>query len=400
MARASFYWNNLLRSTCIAILTALSAATAAAKSPAPPSLCTRLAARVHNSPGIMSEPGNRLLPNVMFDRFGTSDVGSSDCGNIWQTILGDMGISKTKSRLEAPDCFMPADQWGVYLLQRLPGTRVYMGGAFAGSGDCLHAVFVETSRRSSGHLLVRKIASPQGYTDPCIGVTSGLGTVMGVPSYVESGEVSGRSLDSFIRVTPWIGHGWGPACKVTFRWRYRYRGAVQYCARQAPCRAAKAASAELARRYVAFRHAASRREVVLSAGHAVPDLDQSAMSARGLAAVSRAWKMLSRQCAAHVGFPAYMCARYPSRKGGEALYTTFKYFPLKLGGQLYIGGIGHLGAGRGYPPILLSIYALPKKGQERLSGLVGIWINPSRAAGAPSELITYGEEAVVTYPWD
>ena len=363
----------------------------------------RLAAKVHNSPDIMSGPVNKLLTDVTFTRIGTSGVGSSHCGDIWRAILRDMGrdmgLPETKSTLAALGYPLscPTDQSGPVFLQRLAGTRVYMGGAFEGSGDCMHAIFVEISPRSPGRPAVRRIFPPQGYTGPCIGVTSGLGKVMGVPSYVENGDVNGGSLDYFIRVTPWTGHNWGPACKVTFHWRHRYRGKVQYCARQSPCQAAKAASAGLARRYVAYRHAASPREVVLGTGTTVPDLDPAAMSARGLAAVARAWKMLSRQCAANGGLPAYMCARYPSRKGGERLYSTFEYFPLKLGRRLYVGGMGHLGAGREYPPILLSIYAVPGRGQGKLSGLVGIWINPCCVTGAPPAVITHGAAADVNY---
>jgi hypothetical protein len=127
----------------------------------------------------------------------------------------------------------------------------------------------------------------------------------------ESGPVRGSSLDWFIRVTPWRGHEWGPACKPTFRWRFGYRSKLQFCAWQAPCRAARAASAELARRFVAYNHAASRRKVVQSDGHAVPDLDPSAMGVQGLAAVKRAWGMLSRQCTADGDLPEEMCAQFP-----------------------------------------------------------------------------------------
>jgi hypothetical protein len=393
MKRQKFYWHNVSRIMSVAVLAALSASTAAA----PRSLCVRLAAEFHDSPVLKSEPVNRLIPNVAFAGVGTSGFGSGHC-NILRIVLRNLGVPKAKSGPKAAGCSWPTDVPGLPFLERLPGTRVYMGGALAGSGDCLNAVFVETSRGPSGHPVVRRIASPQGYTSPCIGIMGGLGKVVGVPSYVESGSVRGSSFDYFIRVTPWRGHNWGPACKLTFHWRYRYRSKLQYCARQAPCRAAKAVSTELARRFVAYDHAASPREVVLRDGRAVPDLDQSARGARGLAAVARAWKMLTRQCAADAGLPV-MCARYPSRKGGERLYSTFKYFPLKLGGRLYIGGIGHLGAGRAYPPILLSIYALPTTGQKMLSGLVGIWIDP-RPTGAPREVITYGEEAAVTYPWE
>lgn len=395
MAREHFHWNNVSLAISVALLVALSASTATAKSAAPRSLCARLAEEVHGSPG----PVNTLIPNVAFAGVDTRGFGSGHC-KILQTVLRGLGVPKTKSELGAKDCSWPMDAPGRPFLARLPSTRVYMGGALAGSGDCLNAVFVETSRGPSGHQAVRTIASPQGYTGPCIGIMGGFGIVLRVPSYVESGSVRGSSLDWFIRVTPWRGHDWGPACKLTFHWRSAYRSKLQFCARQAPCRAAKAASTELTRRFVAYNHATSRRKVIQSDGHTVPDLDPSAMGARGLAAVTRAWGMLSRQCTTDGDLPAYMCAEYPSPKGGERLYSSFTYFPLKLDGQLYIGGIGHLGAGRAYPPILLSVYALPTMGQKTLSGLVGIWIDPRRASRAPSKVITYGEEAAVTYPWE
>lgn len=397
MAQEHVRWIKVSRAICIALFAALSASTATAKSSAQRSLCTQLAAESHGSPDLTSEPVTSLIPDVAFVGVGTPGLWSGHC-NILQIVLRRLKVPKAKLESKATDCSWPTDAPGRPFLERLPGTRVYMGGALAGSGDCLKAVFVETSRRPSDHPVVRTIASPQGYTSPCIGIKGGLGTVKGVPSYVESGFVRGSGLDYFIRVTPWRGHSWGHACKLIFHWRDRYRSKVQYCARQAPCRAAKAVSTELARNFVAYNHAASRREVILSDGHAVPDLDRSAMGPQGLAAVARAWRMLSRQCTTDGDLPAYMCAQYPSRKGGERLYSSFEYFPLKLAGRLYIGGIGHLGAGRAYPPILLSIYALPGTRQTMLSGLVGIWIDPRRATGAPSEAITYGEEAAVTYP--
>lgn len=394
MVRACFHLKNVLRTICVTLFAALFASTAAAKPVATPSICTRLVAKVHNDPNIMSKSVNRLLPDVKFYAFGTLGVSSSDCRKIWQKIRQDMGVSKTNSRLRAQywrsSC--PTDHSGPVFLQHLAGTRVYMGGAFEGSGSCMNAAFVETSRRSLGHLVIKTIAAPQGYTSPCIGRMGGLGEVMGVPSYVESGDVPGATLDYFIRVTPWTGHNWGRACKVTFHWHYQYRGKVQYCAPHAPCRAAKAASAELARRYIAYQRAAERRGGY-ALGKSVPDLDQAATSAQGLLAVARAWRILSRQCSVR-SFPAYMCARYPTRKGGEKLYSTFKLFPLRFGRRLYIGGIGHLGAGRAYPPILFSVYALPRKKQNKLDGLVGIWIKPCCATGAPSHVVTYGEEAI------
>ena len=379
----------------IVFLAGFSASTVAAKSAVPPSVCTRLAAKVHHSPDIIAGSVNGLLPSVTFMRFGTSNVDPNDCGAIWKAIRLDM-----KTQPLPLSC--PTKHSGGVFLGHLPGTRVYMGGAFEGSGACVHAAFVETSRRSADPLEIRTITRPQGYTGPCIGRMSGLGKVLGTPSYVESGDVPGGSLAYFIRVTPWTGHKWGPACKVTFHWRFRYRSKVQYCARKSLCQAAKAASAKLARRYVAYQNSrrygvhqnsAFQRRAVISAGHVVPILEQSAMTSRGLAEVSRAWKILARQCTP-TAFPASMCARYPTRKGGEKLYSTFRFFPLKLGTRLYIGGIGHLGAGRAYPPILLSIYALPRSGQKALSGLVGIWITKCCATGAPSAVITYGEKAV------
>lgn len=382
----------------IVFLAGLSAPTVAAKSAVPPSVCTRLAAKVHHSPNIIARSVNGLLPSVTFMRFGTSNVDPNDCGTIWKAIRLDMSVSHLPL-----SC--PTKHSGGVFLERLPGTRVYMGGAFEGSGECVHADFVETSRRSSDPLEVRTIAKPQGYTGPCIGRMSGLGKVLGVPSYVESGDVPGGSLEYFIRVTPWTGHKWGPACKVTFHWRFLYRSKVQYCARKSLCQAAKSASAKLSRRYVAYQNSrryvthqtsAFQRRAVISAGHVVPILDQSAMNSRGLSEVARAWKILARQCAP-TGLPAYMCARYPTRKGGEKLYSTFRFFPLKLGTRLYIGGIGHLGAGRAYSPILLSIFALPRRGQKALSGLVGIWINRCCATGAPSAVITYGDETIPFY---
>ena len=382
----------------IVFLAGLSASTVAAKSAVPPSVCTRLAAKIHHPQNINAGSVNRLLPNVTFMRFGTSNVDPNNCGAIWKTIRLDMRASHLPL-----SC--PTKHSGGIFLQRLPGTRVYMGGAFEGSGACVHAVFVETSRRSSSPLEVRTITKPQGYTGPCIGRMSGLGKVLGVPSYVESGDVPGGSLENFIRVTPWTGRKWGPACKVTFNWRYRYRSKVQYCAQKSLCQAAKAASTKLARRYVAYQNSrryvvhqnsAFQRRAVISGGHVVPILDQSAMNFRGLAEVARAWQILARQCAP-TGLPLESCARYPTRKGGEKLYSTFRFFPLKLGTRLYIGGIGHLGAGRAYPPILLSIYAPPRSGQKALSGLVGIWINRCCATGAPSAVITYGEEAIPFY---
>ena len=395
MERDRLHWRNVSLTLSVALLVAFSASTATANSAAPRSLCARLAEEVHGSPG----PIGTLIPNVAFAGVGTPGFGSGHC-NILQIVLRGLGVQRTKSELRATDCAWPVDGPGRPFLERLPGTRVYMGGALAGSGDCVNAVFVETSRGPSGHQEIRKIAAPQGYTGPCIGIMGGLGKVFGIPSYVESGSVRGSSSDWFVRITPWRDHDWGAACKLTFLWPSQYRSKLQFCARQAPCRAAKAASTGLARRFTAYNHAASRRKVVQSDGHAVPDLDPSAMGARGLAAVTHAWGMLSRQCTADGDLPAYMCAEYPSPKGGERLYSNFKYFPLKLDGQLYIGGIGHLGAGRAYPPILLSVYALPRMGQKTLSGLVGIWIDPRRASGVPSKVITYGEEAAVTYPWE
>ena len=143
-------------------------------------------------------PGSTLL-----DSFG-----SGHC-NILRIVLRNLGVPKAKSGPKAAGCSWPTDVPGLPFLERLPGTRVYMGGALAGSGDCLNAVFVETSRGPSGHPVVRRVASPQGYTSPCIGIIGGLGKVVGVPSYVESGSVRGSSFDYFIRVTPWRGHNWG-----------------------------------------------------------------------------------------------------------------------------------------------------------------------------------------------
>ena len=296
----------------IVFLARLSPPTVAAKSAVPPSVCSRLAAKVHHSPNIIAGSVNRLLPRVTFMRFGTSNVDPNDCGDIWKTIRLDMRVSHL-----ALSC--PTKHSGGVFLERLPGTRVYMGDAFQGSGECVHADFVETSRRSSDPLEVRTIAKPQGYTGPCIGRMSGLGKVLGVPSYVASGDVPGGSLEYFMRVTPWTGHKWSPACKVTFHWRFLYRSKAQYCARKSLCQAAKSASAKLARRYVAYQNSrryvahqnsAFQRRAVISAGHVVPILDQSAMNSRGLSEVARTWKILARQCAP-TGLPAYMCARYP-----------------------------------------------------------------------------------------
>ncbi len=382
----------------IVFLAGLSASTVAAKSAVPPSVCTRLAAKVHHSPNIIAGSINRLLPRVTFMMFGTSNVDPDDCGTIWKAIRLDM-----KTQPLPLSC--PTKHSGGVFLERLPGTGVYMGGVFKGSGECVHADFVEASHRSSDPLEVRTIAKPQGYTGPCIGRMSGLGEVLGTPSYVESGDVPGGSLAYFIRVTPWTGHKWGSACKVTFHWRFLHRSKVQYCARKSLCQAAKAASAKLARRYIAYQNSrryvarqnsAFQRRAIISAGHVVPILDQSAMTSRGLTEVARAWKILARQCAP-TALPASMCARYPTRKGGEKLYSTFRFFPLKLGTRLYIGGIGHLGAGRAHPPILVSIYAPPRSGQKALSGLAGIWISRCCATGAPSAVITHDEEATRFY---
>jgi hypothetical protein len=274
-----------------------------------------------------------------------------------------------------------------FSIERLPGTPIFMGYVVEGTLHCQYAKFAQVDADGTAHLL----PNPEGYAGPCWNVQGDLGTVLGHPAYIESGNLSQTTEDTQTRVWPWMGKGWGRACAVQARLNYTFQLARQFCGDQAVCHAARAIAVDVARSYRQYLHLPEPPMRAVDPRNKVPDFTyppNGVVTTAATAAVDRAWRLLARmEQAAYPGggsdyttvasvFPTF--GDHGDNPGWNYSYSydAFALFPVTLDGHTYLGAMGHNGVGwRAGLHTLFAVYALPTEGQHDLVPLAGLVID-------------------------
>jgi hypothetical protein len=122
------------------------------------------------------------------------------------------------------------------------GEGAWRASTIAGSGECTTDVFFRLGRDGKAQQL------PQAaqYSDLCWLSGREIGRMHGRPVLVETSGVSHPYLGTDIALTPWL-PGWGPACRLSIRYRDSFTVSERFCADPALCEAAAALAPTLAK---------------------------------------------------------------------------------------------------------------------------------------------------------
>lgn len=299
----------------ISLMTAFAAAMtspgAGAKSPAVPSLCTRLTTQMRHSPETVMKDATSPSPS-------------------WQPWV----VSASSGQPLPYDVYRPiASAWQAHMdsmvmqgVEILPEADLFMAFGRAGSFNCLQPLFL--AGKSGGAL---HVVSPADANPPCELTDQsegGLATVLGQPAYIESGPLDRNGRDSLLLVVPWLGAAWGQSCTVSIRFTRRYPVRLRYCGLdQAVCSAARDVAPRLERRYEAYS-----AEWLEDFYEGVPPPKfrfEGALSAQDRVLVSRAQRM-AKASAQSRGIPARLL---------NPIMSNFDFFPLRLDHKLYLGAV-------------------------------------------------------------
>jgi hypothetical protein len=335
-----------------------------------PSLCQQLAGHVWHA----SSAGATVTPDQWIKTAATVDRGAFD-----KSASAASGVL-AKALAPVLEAGTPREVPEVSRLSALP---LYMGGTLGGTANCETAAFAQVDTQGVAH----RLPDPEGYTAPCWSVHGDLGTVLGVPAYVEQGTVDSRSADTLTRITPWTQSGWGRACQLTVQFKYRYRLARQFCGNQAACSATAAVAADVAQKYFVQRQLPNPPTRPVGLDAPVPAflyIDRGFVSHQADAAVNNGWQLLARKVSADAPgitvMAATMTSEFPTfgnhvpNEGWESSfsYVGFTLFPLMLEGHLYLGAVAHNGVGwREGSNFLIAVYEPPEADQAALVPLAG-----------------------------
>lgn len=314
----------------ISLLAAFVAATtspsAGAKSPVVTSLCTRLTTQMRHSPETVTNDATSLSPNwqpwVVSAGSGqplSYDV-HSQIASAWQAHMGPMVMQG---------------------IETLPRADLFMAFGHAGSWNCLQPMFLTGKSGGALHVVLPADTNP-----PCElrDQSEGeLATVLGQPTYIESGPLDRNGSDSLLLVVPWLGTAWGQSCTVSIRFKLDYPVSPRYCGpHQAACSAARQVAPSVERQYEAY---SAERLEAFNDGVPLPKFRfDGALSAQDQVLISRAQR-IALSTAKSRGAPARLL---------NAIMLDFDFFPLRLDHKLYLGaataGVNPAGIARWFVP--------------------------------------------------
>lgn len=293
---------------------------AGAGSAAAPSVCARLATKVRSSPATvlqeLAPERQALAPWITYPASQLSPATEAyrRIAALWASPMGPTPPPLTD-------------------IEILPGTGLFIANAILGSGDCLNSTFFEWQWGSAP----RPIGGPPLPLPSCgrDDQWGGFAIVLGLPTYIESESLDPTNRDSAMLIAPWTDGGWARPCRVSVRYTYRYSATQEYCS-AAPglCREARKIAVGVERSYHDWL-ATGIYDFNQNAGMVQPKFHYGAApNARG-----RALEVRARR----VGIPKVI----DSGNGARPLWLrhlnrhSAEYFPVRLGGNLYVGAIAH-----------------------------------------------------------
>jgi hypothetical protein len=209
-------------------------------------------------------------------------------------------------------------------IETLPKADLFMAFGRAGSLNCLQPMFLIGKSGGALHVVLPADTNP-----PCElsdQLEGELATVLGQPTYIESGPLDRNGRDSLLLVVPWLGTAWGQSCTVSIRFTLRYPVRLRYCGSdQAVCSAARQVAPRVERQYEAY---SAEWLEAFNEGVPLPKFRfDGALSAQDQVLISRAQR-IAMSTAESRGAPARLL---------NAIMIDFDFFPLRLDHKLYLG---------------------------------------------------------------
>ena len=318
-------------------------ASAAARSAAALSLCTRVATRLRRSPAIVARdadtPNRWLRPWISFAQEHPVKQASAyhKILPIWHSSMG-RGPAKSIEVLSDAG------------IMRISGP---------GMASCSRAMFFMWQRDA----VLRVLSLPPLQPTPCLyrRQRGQLARVLGQPAYVESETLDDTKLDLLMLISPWLGSDWGRPCPVAIRFTYtaRFKPGWRYCGgNQALCAAARKAAPDLEQRYHTYFLSSA---TVVTERTRTPQIHfGESLSAQTWALIERAERIATVRSisATHGPMPPWL---------RDFNLQDIDYFALQLNGKRYIGAVSPLNYGIG---TLFGVYQAPGAHSKRLIPLV------------------------------
>jgi len=305
----------------------------AAASPIDP--CTSLAARARSLPAAAWRQGveNAMAPALFIDK--ARNPGAPNASG--------PALERSLTRLPWVRAAVNDEpgNWSEFV-SRLPGRDIYMVSTYQGTLHCQSAAFVKATAGSEPTEVPAPTTFGEG-EEPCWTQSGKLGSVEGLPVYIEGGADSDHVFDTSYDVVPWADGRWAQGCRIGLRFRTRFEVAARHCDDAKVCRAADGVVVKLASAYAGFRQWGGQ---------------SFTFGPPGKALAARQRLIEGQDFATDIpGFPRFG-DKDETYSGGSFSYSGFQFTPLRLAGRWYVAAIGHEGVGwRETNRTLIAVYA-------------------------------------------